>query len=1106
MPAATPILNSPEEAKDARGGTVAELFPLTHAQESLFFLDQLTNGLPVYHMPQAFRVRGKLNRQALETAVKHVVGRHPSLRARVIETAEGPRQFSVENAAQFRISYHELSGGDGDKRLADAIDRCVARRFDLASENPFRVDLFNVGPEEHVLLFDLHHLFGDMTSLGILFREIAELYGSYSKGSEVKLPPASMTVGAYAVEQKAKPLDEETISFWRECLKDSKAELEFPLDRTRPRLPSFHGGAHYLDLPEQTVSGLGSVARKNKCSPYMLCLAALQVLVHRYTGQERFAIATPFSEREDERLENTIGYLVNLLPIPCEVKSEQTFRELLSSVRSACLNVYAHHNISFRRILKELAVTSDSPKPPLARIVFQYFPEVAALTLPGLDCSQMLVHSHTSKFDLCFSLWEQSGKIGIELEYDSDIFEPSSIEKIASHYKTLLQSIVTDSDQQVASISLMDEAERALIDSWNRTARPYSRNASVHSIFEERAGLAPEATALRFQQLTVSYNALNKRANQIAHYLQGEGIKPGDFVGICLDRSPDLIAALLAILKTGAAFVPFDAKYPRSRLEYMFRDSDVRLLLTDSRHAHIGPAAMKTILLDLAVENIEAQSAANLTDLADGDSVAYVMYTSGSTGNPKGTIIPHRAIVRLVQNTNFARFSSEEVFLAFAPVSFDAATLEIWGPLLNGATLAIYPPEFESIEQFAEVIQQHKVTTLWLTAGLFNTIVDRNVQALRGLRQLLVGGDVLSVSHIRKAQAALPGTTLINGYGPTENTTFTCCYNIPNPWPAERSIPIGHPIANTTVYILDARMQRVPIGVPGDLYTGGDGLSLGYWKQPELTERAFVANPFDTTASTRLYRTGDRARYLADGSIEFLGRRDCQVKIRGFRIELGEIEAAYRQLPSVQDAVVVARPDNSGGKVLAAYVVLKSGSNVSSAELQAEAAALLPPHACPSTTTILAELPLGPNGKVNRNALPEPSVASRPASDEEAPANSIEAKIAQIWRQILEVPAIRADDNFFQLGGESLRATRAISQINQAFNCRLGLPRLFEAPTVRQMARVVEKALSRGAAAPLKSRPSPAPETILPEVNKLSEEDVDALLTQLLSTNDPAKS
>lgn len=1053
-------------------------YPLTFAQESIYFLNDLTNGRPVYAMPQAFRLRGTLNRDALERALRAVVRRHEALRTAIVDSPEGPRQSARDHDGLLRV-HNAVS-------LEDQIADSISEPFQLAEGRPFRVDLYRVSDQEHVLLLNLHHALGDMSSLGVLFRDLSAAYRAEPFTGHV------VQMGEFASQKRAARSAPGSREFWRDALADYTGELELPLDRPRPRMPSFAGDAIYSDLPVELTKSTKALGRELRCSVYMICLAALQVLVYRCTGQEKFCVATPFSDRDDPALENTIGYLVNLLPLPCRVQRGQSFTELLETVRRNCLAAYEQNSISFREILKELNLASDSPKPPLARVVFQYFPEMPVLELAGLDCEPMQVHSRTSKFDLCFSLFERAGTITAELEYDSDVFTQATAESWLEHFQTVLRSAVVNPKQTAGALNIISDRERQLLEQWNRTDVAYPRDATVHQLFEQQVAARPDAVAVRSDAETLTYRQLNARANGIAASLKGRGVRPGNFVGVCLPRSTELVAALLGILKAGAAFVPLDANYPKARLEYLFHDSRVRLLITDSRHARIAPAGMDLMFLG------KEELTEFIAERVPAVSPAYVMYTSGSTGDPKGVVVPHRAIVRLVKNNDFASFSAKEVWLAFAPVSFDASTLELWAPLLNGGVCAIYPPEFQSVDQFEAVLKKFEVTSLWLTAGFFNTIIDQNPEALTGVRQLLVGGDVLSNAHIRKALEALPNTTLINGYGPTENTTFTCCFRIPSDWPADRPLPIGRPIRNTQVFILDEELRPVPIGVPGDLYAGGDGLALEYLGKPDLTTESFI-----TIEARRLYRTGDRARYLPDGNIDFLGRRDCQVKIRGFRVELGEVEAALRRIGNVRDAAVVAHADSAGSKQLVAYVAAVTDGKIDAEEIKQELGASLPAHSCPSIIIPLAELPLGPNGKVNRAALPKPG-SLEPSRNFTAPGSSIEVKIAEIWRQILEVPVIGIDDNFFHLGGESLRATRAISQINRAFNCRLTLPRIFEAPTVRQMARVVSECSENsdremGVLTGHRSGALPI------EVEGLSDEEVDDLLNQLVLSNDPTK-
>jgi amino acid adenylation domain-containing protein len=1093
------ITDAPEGEITAAGVKLAgagQSAPLTRAQESLYFLDRLTNGLPVYHMPQAFRLRGKLDLAALTQGLELIVERHKALRTYIRETEQGPVQ-EVHSPQEMVLSLYDLSSLEETRReesFQTQLNQAIRQPFQLSSEAPFRVCLFRLAPQEHVLLFVLHHIVGDMSSLGILYRELETAYESFRNQTASSLGASPFQLSEYAKEQRERDTSAESLKFWRDRLSGFTGESEFPLDYSRPKIPTFRGGVHYFSISSGLSSALTKLARANRCSMYMLCLAALEILVYRYSSQNRFTIGTPFSERDDLKLENTIGYLINLLPIPCELAPDQTFREFLAKVRNRCLEAFSHHDISFRRILQEQGITSEYPKPPLARIVFQHFAsEATPLHLTGLEVEPMRVHTGTSKFDLCFTFAEEKEGIQAEVEYDADLFESASVERISRHFLVLLESISKNLDSRISELSLMDDLERIVLNHWNETATEYPRDLTVTQLFEKQAEQNPERTALLFDDKKVSYAALNARADKIASSLQACGVKAGEFVGVCLDRSPALVACLIAVLKCGAAFVPLDASYPETRLKYLFADANIRLLITDSRHAQIAPSGTSTLLLDnfVATDRPFVQVRVAATD------PAYLMYTSGSTGNPKGVVIPHRAIARLVKSTNFARFSKDDVFLLFAPTSFDASTLEIWGPLLNGATLAIYPPCFESIEQFAEVLERYRVTTLWLTAGLFNTIVDRQVESLKDVRQLLIGGDVLSVPHVRKALGSLPNTRIVNGYGPTENTTFTCCYRIPRDLRPDRSIPIGKPVSNTQAYILDENLQPVPIGIPGNLYAAGDGLSLGYWNQPELTARAFIKNPFDKTGNTKIYDTGDRARFLEDGNIEFLGRRDSQVKIRGFRIELGEVESALRQLSGIEDGATIVQEDGNGGKTLVAFIVGKSGSP-DPAKLMDEISTLLPSHACPSRIIPVDKLPLGPNGKVDKRALSlQACIGPSEKTEVILPSTPTEARVAEIWRHLLKVASLSVDSNFFHLGGESLLAMRAISQINKDFTCHLTLARLFEAPTVRGISKFIESAVERSPGEG--NAPTRAGSRTRPDLDSLSDSEIDVLLNELMA-------
>ena len=1017
----------------------------------IYGAQQVVGEKPVYNMPIAFRLLGPLQKSFLEEALTRVIREHGALKSVVVNNGAEVRQ--VQRSFHFALGFHEPPNSEV---LSETIRRALARPFRIEDESPFRADLFRVAPEEHILLLQLHHLFGDMASLSIICEDLGAFYSAIAGGkSDFKLPPSI----PLAIEGSSEP-NQDDLDFWKKSLAECSPDFELPLDKRRPAVPTFNGDVVVHELPESVINGLSQLARELKCSAYTVALAAFEALLYRYTGEQCFSIATPFSDRSDPALGRKVGYLSRLLPSVCRILPDQSFKDFVREVRERSIDAISHSNIGFRQLIAHLELSREGPRPAMMRVVFQYHPEVLNLRLTGLRTEPIYLHNGTSKFDLCVSIGGLVGNRSIEFEYDTDLFEQATIERIARSYQRLLEAAVKNPSQSLDSLNTLSLEDNALLRRWNETSAPYPSKATVHELFEDQATLYPRRIAIRSTSEEITYRELNDLANNVASTLRQSGVKPGDMVGVCIKRSPELIAILLGILKASAAFVPFDASYPKSRLEYLFKDSGVQLLVADEHGRGIAPKSVRVLTASelLAPTTQENQAA----PVASSGSAAYMMYTSGSTGNPKGVVVPHRAIVRLVRNNDFISIAETDVFLAFAPVSFDASTLEIWAPLLNGASLAVYPSEFESAEQFAAVLREYKVTVLWLTAALFNTIVDQDVQSLKGVRQLLVGGDVLSVTHVRKALESLPNTELINGYGPTENTTFTCCYRIPRDWPPERAIPIGRPIRNTTVYILDPRLQPVPIGVVGDLYAGGEGLSLGYWRKTDLTQASFINDPFSTDATKRLYRTGDRARFLPDGNIEFLGRKDAQVKIRGFRIELGEVEEAFRTIEGVRDVVAAIQNDDNGGKRLVAYVILEANSGLNPPDLLKRARETLPGPAVPSFVVFMDSLPLGPTGKVNRRALPKVErTETALASASAAPANSIEEKIVGIWQMILEVENVGADDSFFDLGGESLRATRAVNQLNKAFDCRLSVSSIFMAPTAREMADLISSK-SRG--------------------------------------------
>jgi len=801
------------------------------------------------------------------------------------------------------------------------------------------------------------------------------------------------------------------------------------------------------------------LCQKEEATLFMVLLAAYQCLLYRYTGEEDIVVGSPIAGRCMEETENLIGLFVNALALRTDLSGDPTFHELLARVKEVALGGYAHQDMPFEMLVKELHPDRSLARNPLFQVMFVLQSEPVAMPeLPGLILSHVQVENVVANFDLTLDAVERDGQLECQFESNADLFDEATITRLLGHFENLLESVVANPQQRLSAISLLSAAERhQLLVEWNDNRSDYPADRCVQELFEQQVANAPDAVALMFGDDQLTYRELNVRANQLAHYLRRKGVSAETRVGICLERSPEMIVALLAILKAGGAYVPLDPAYPEARLAFMLEDADVSLLLTQKSVAgKLNLQGAEIVCLDEVAKGLAEEADTNPLNETNADSLAYVMYTSGSTGKPKGAAVTHRSIVRLVKNTNYASLTPDEVFLQFSTISFDASTFEIWGSLLNGARLALMPAGPASLDELARALKRYRVTTLWLTAGLFHLMVDTHLDDLKGLRQLLAGGDVLSVPHVKRALKELKGCRLINGYGPTENTTFTCCFPVTANG-INGSVPIGRAIANTSVYVLDRHLNPAPVGIPGQLYVGGDGLARGYLNRPELTAERFISDPFSNKPGTQLYKTGDLVRYQATGEIEFLGRIDSQVKVRGYRIELAEIETALGEHESVSEAVVIARQD-SGDKHLAAYVTPQAGNDVPTADgLRSFLSARLPAHMVPSVFVTVQEFPLTANGKVDRNALSAINAAKPETLEHAAPEDHLERKLLRLWQKVLAVGAIGIDDNFFELGGHSLLAVKMFAQIEKAFGKNLPLATLFQAPTIRLLAQVLRQ-------------------------------------------------
>ncbi|HST61450.1 MAG TPA: amino acid adenylation domain-containing protein, partial [Longimicrobium sp.] len=901
-----------------------ERAPLSFAQERLWFVDRMDPGSTVYNTSWSRRLRGVPDIGALERALGEIIRRHEVLRTTFAEVDGSPVQV-VAPFSGFSLPVEDLSGlADSDREtgVRRRMNEEAARPFDLCTGPLFRAVLLRLDAEDHLLLVGMHHVVSDGWSLGVLFREFSALYEAYREGRESPLPELGVQYADYAVWQRehlrGATLDRQ-LSYWRERLAGAPELLELPTDHPRPAVQTFRGARERIELPGELLERLRGLGRSEGATLYMVVLAAFQVLLSKYAGSEDVVVGSPIAGRTRKEVEDLIGFFVNTLVLRADLSGDPSFREVLGRVRAAVLGAYQHQEVPFERLVEELQPERSLSHSPLFQVVFALQDDGGeGGALSGLDVSGGGSEPAIAKFDLNLSLSATPRDLRGALNYSTDLFEPDTIERMVRHLERVLEQVATDADVRLSRLELLGQAERARLLALGEGAAPGLPRATADTLFAQAAAAAPQGVALAWEGGRMTYAELDGRANRLAHHLRRAGVAAGTRVGVCLERGPEMVVALLAALKAGGAYVPLDPAYPAERLAFMLADTAVPVLVTESALAErLPPHAARIVRVDADAAAIAAEPADAPAAGTDPEAVAYVMYTSGSTGRPKGVEVPHRAIVRLVRGQDFVSIDPSDVFLQLAPTSFDAATLELWGPLLNGACLAIHPAGQPSVESIGRALGEHGVTVLWLTAGLFHLVVEERIEVLRGVRQLIAGGDVLSVPHVRRVLAELPETALINGYGPTENTTFTCCHRITE---AEDggSIPIGRPIANTYVRVLDAGMQPVPVGVAGELYAGGAGLALGYLNRPELTAETFVADPY--LPGARLYRTGDRVRWLADGTIEFLGRVDTQVKVRGFRVEPGEIEAVLRTHPGVREAGVVVREDTAGDRRLVAYV------------------------------------------------------------------------------------------------------------------------------------------------------------------------------------------
>ncbi|KAF3889903.1 MULTISPECIES: non-ribosomal peptide synthetase [Nostocales] len=1086
------------------------VFRASFAQQRLWFLDQLIPGNTIYNVPTAIRLTGLLNCTALQQALQEIVCRHETLRTR-FGILEGEAVQLISPSLCVPLSTLNLEQLPTEKREIEAkliVTSEIECPFDLSQGPLLRVKLLVLSETEHILLLNMHHIICDDWSIGVFIRELGTLYQDIvCNVSTSSLPELPLQYADFACWQREwlhgegtngySPLQTQ-LEYWRQQLK-GVSMLHLPTDRPRETVQSYKGETQFLEISQQLADELQILSQQAGVTLFMTLLAAFQMLLYRYTYQEDIVVGSPIANRNRSEVEGLIGFFVNSLVLRTDLSGNPTFRELLARVREVTLGAYSHQDLPFEKLVEELHPDRNLSHHPLFQVVFGFEnAPMSALELPGLVPSFMNIDFKTTRFDLELHLWkcsqdfrslwggnwEHSDGIRGVIVFNTDLFKKNTIIRFLKHFKTLLKSLVHHPEQCITEIPILSEAERhQILVEWNNTYIEYPDDKCIHQLFEDWVQKSPDAIALVFGDVETTYRELNQRSNQLAHYLQQRGVGIEVLVGICVERSVDAIVGLLAILKAGGVYVPLDPNYPQERLNFILEDAGVSILLVqENTSKQFMDFSQQIIYLDKDWDKVSQESTDNPKIKIDSACLAYAIYTSGSTGKPKGVAVTHKAVNRLVCNTNYITIKTIDKVAQASTMSFDAATFEIWGALLNGAQLvSIDKQTLLSSREFKRQLQEKEISILFLTTALFQQIARDNPQAFASLRCLLFGGETVDVRWVEKVLKQGSPHQLIHVYGPTEGTTFSSYYNVKEFPETTASLPIGRPIANTQIYILDTRLQPVPIGVSGELYISGDGLARGYLKRPNLTAERFIPNPFknydqsrtpkqkNPSSRTPIFKTGDLARYLPDGNIEFLGRIDNQVKIRGFRIELGEIEAVLKQHPGVRDSVAIVREEVRGEKDLVAYIITDNQyidianhpkSTVYNSQLHELRQFLkqkLPQYMVPKACIVLESFPLTPNGKVDRNALPAPNqlIFDRD-EDYLAPRTPVEEVLADIWNQLLGTENLGVCDNFFELGGHSLLATQLVSRIRDVLNVDVSVRHLFEAPTVAELAKYIE--------------------------------------------------
>jgi surfactin family lipopeptide synthetase A len=1065
-------------------GSVA---PLTPGQKQLWLHAQLAPDTPLYNEPLTVRRTGPLDLDALERSFTEIVRRHEAWRT-IFPVVDGEPVQVVQAPFDIKLPVHDLRSLPESEREAVAIrlatdDACVP--FDLNRGPLWRARLVRISDDDHRLFVTLHHLiFDGFSGYRVFLPELVALYEAFSQGKPSPLPDLDFQFADYAVSQQELthgPELQSGIDYWKRQLTGSPPALELPIVGTRPPAPTFAGAMQSLQLPAALSEELRRLSREEGVTLFMSLLAAFNVLLHRYSGQEDILIGSNTAGRNLPGSEKLLGYFLNTIVLRTDLSGDPEFRQVLAQVRQITLDALAHDDIPLDRLVAELQPRRDPNRNPFFQVLFSLEPPLS-IEAPGWDLTCIDVETGTTKFELCLVLDDRPDGLLCRFIYSTAVFDAVAISRMMGSWQTLLEGIVADPDRRVSEFPLLTETERQqILVKWNNTAAPEAQTA-VHELFEAQAHKTPQSLAVKCGTDQLSYSELNQRAGTLAGFLRDAGVGPGVAVGLCVERSLEMIVGILGILKAGGAYVPLDPSYPRERLEFMLADSRAALLLTQSRLAGLRLSrSIRTVFLDSDEWQKDGRQKGEWRNSTPPENLAYIIYTSGSTGGPKGVLVSHGNLA----HSNQARLQyykdPVDSFLLLSSYAFDSSVASIFHSLTSGGTLVIPGPEFRwQPDQIVRLIAQNQISHALTIPSLYSEVLDHADPAeISSLRNVIVAGEACSRQLVNQHYRILPRVALFNEYGPTEASVWSSVYEC-EPGESDGPVPIGRPIANTRLYVLDTNAQPVPVGVAGELYIGGDGVAQGYWNRADLTQASFVPDPFVDDPAARLYRTGDMVRYLPDGNLEFLGRCDQQVKIRGLRIELGEVESMLTQHPDVREAAVMIHSNGSREPQLAAYVTTHEKNATSSGELRVFLKSRLPAYMVPAAFHVLNSFPHTPNGKVDRQRLllEEDTAEQAETMLVTGPRNDVEKRLLAIWQRVLRTDNNDVTQDFFAMGGHSLLAAQLLAGIEKEFGRTLSLAFVFQAPTIEQMAeslRTAGETLGHRAIVPIQPHGSKPP-------------------------------